>query len=66
MSSAIIGLEFTTGGVNTHPSQEHLSSYMPRTVPDGDDFVRCARCGHVGCDVKVAPCGCCFHAVSSF
>ena len=25
----------------------------------------CNRCGHVGCDLKMKPCGCLFHAVSS-
>lgn len=30
----------------------------------GDEYVRCSRCGFRGTDVRVAGCGCCFHAVS--
>eukprot|EP00525_Craspedostauros_australis_P011679 CAMPEP_0198118116 /NCGR_PEP_ID=MMETSP1442-20131203/20426_1 /TAXON_ID= /ORGANISM="Craspedostauros australis, Strain CCMP3328" /LENGTH=80 /DNA_ID=CAMNT_0043776315 /DNA_START=181 /DNA_END=423 /DNA_ORIENTATION=+ len=31
---------------------------------NGDEYVRCARCGYGGCDVRVAGCGCVLHAVS--
>mmetsp|Transcript_10465 Transcript_10465/g.23399 ORF Transcript_10465/g.23399 Transcript_10465/m.23399 type:complete len:750 (+) Transcript_10465:101-2350(+) len=29
---------------------------------DGDEYVRCSKCGHGGCDVRVSPCGCTVHA----
>ena len=31
---------------------------------DGDEYVRCAKCGFGGCDVRVSGCGCTVHAVS--
>ena len=31
---------------------------------NGDEYVRCSRCGFSGCDISVAGCGCRFHAVS--
>ena len=31
---------------------------------NGDEYVRCNRCGFGGCDVRVAGCGCTMHAVS--
>ena len=31
---------------------------------DGDEYVRCTRCGYGGCDVRVSGCGCTLHAVS--
>ena len=31
---------------------------------DGDEYVRCSKCGHGGCDVRVSGCGCTLHAVS--
>jgi hypothetical protein len=31
---------------------------------DGDEYVRCSRCGFGGCDVRVSGCGCTLHAVS--
>jgi hypothetical protein len=33
---------------------------------DGDEYVRCSRCGFGGCDVRVSGCGCTVHAVSVF
>ncbi len=30
---------------------------------NGDEYVRCNRCGYGGCDVKVSGCGCTLHAV---
>ncbi|KAL7556839.1 hypothetical protein ACA910_016313 [Epithemia clementina (nom. ined.)] len=29
---------------------------------DGDEYVRCNKCGYGGCDVRVAGCGCTLHA----
>ncbi|GKY95238.1 hypothetical protein MPSEU_000486500 [Mayamaea pseudoterrestris] len=29
---------------------------------DGDEYVRCSRCGFGGCDVRVSGCGCTLHA----
>jgi len=29
---------------------------------DGDEYVRCNRCGYGGCDVRVSGCGCTLHA----
>lgn len=31
---------------------------------NGDEYVRCSRCGYGGCDVRVSGCGCTLHAVS--
>ena len=33
---------------------------------NGDEYVRCAKCGFGGCDVRVSGCGCTLHAVSIF
>ena len=33
-------------------------------VMDGDEYVRCTKCGFGGCDVRVSICGCTMHAVS--
>lgn len=33
---------------------------------NGDEYVRCNRCGYGGCDVRVASCGCTLHAVSLY
>ena len=30
---------------------------------DGDEYVRCNRCGFGGCDIRVSSCGCTLHAV---
>jgi hypothetical protein len=30
---------------------------------NGDEYVRCSRCGYGGCDVRVAGCGCTLHTV---
>lgn len=32
---------------------------------NGDEYVRCSRCGYGGCDVRVVGCGCTLHAVRS-
>jgi hypothetical protein len=32
---------------------------------NGDEYVRCNRCGFGGCDVRVSGCGCTMHAVST-
>lgn len=32
---------------------------------NGDEYVRCNRCGFGGCDVRVQGCGCTLHAVGS-
>ena len=32
---------------------------------NGDEYVRCNRCGYGGCDVRVQGCGCTLHAVGS-
>lgn len=31
---------------------------------DGDEYVRCNRCGYGGCDLRVSGCGCTLHSVS--
>lgn len=33
---------------------------------DGDEYVRCSKCGFGGCDVRVSSCGCTLHAVRRF
>lgn len=32
---------------------------------NGDEYVRCNRCGYGGCDVRVQGCGCTLHSVGS-
>eukprot|EP00539_Tryblionella_compressa_P008295 CAMPEP_0178754672 /NCGR_PEP_ID=MMETSP0744-20121128/12287_1 /TAXON_ID=913974 /ORGANISM="Nitzschia punctata, Strain CCMP561" /LENGTH=60 /DNA_ID=CAMNT_0020408605 /DNA_START=443 /DNA_END=625 /DNA_ORIENTATION=- len=29
---------------------------------NGDEYVRCNRCGYGGCDVRMGSCGCTMHA----
>lgn len=36
---------------------------MGSMAMDGDEYVRCGRCGFGGCDVRLSPCGCTSHAV---
>lgn len=31
---------------------------------DGDEYVRCSKCGYGGCDVRISVCGCTLHSVS--
>jgi hypothetical protein len=31
---------------------------------DGDEYVRCSKCGYGGCDVRISSCGCVAHSVS--
>jgi hypothetical protein len=45
-------------------------SFIPPEEPfddslamDGDEYVRCNRCGYGGCDIRVASCGCTLHVV---
>jgi hypothetical protein len=33
---------------------------------DGDEYVRCGRCGFSGCDLRVSGCGCTLHTVRRF
>ena len=33
---------------------------------NGDEYVRCNRCGYGGCDVRVQGCGCTLHTVRTF
>jgi hypothetical protein len=33
-------------------------------IMNGEEYVRCNRCGHGGCDIRVSGCGCTLHAVS--
>ena len=47
-------------GISLNPS----SMFSPNIAMSGDEYVRCNRCGFGGCDIRVAGCGCRFHAVS--
>lgn len=40
------------------------AAFTSLTSMDGDEYVRCTRCGFGGCDVRVSGCGCTLHAVS--
>jgi len=46
-----------------------LQQSIPLKIVGGiaahDGAVICRRCGHSGCDVKIAGCGCSMHAVST-
>lgn len=57
MSSSITGFDIDFG-ISQHPSNVFASIAM-----DGDEYVRCSKCGHGGCDVRVSSCGCTLHAV---
>ena len=41
-------------------------SFDDSIAMDGDEYVRCNRCGYGGCDVRVSTCGCTLHAVRRF
>ena len=51
-------------GVPTIPS--NAAAVFGSIAMNGDEYVRCITCGYGGCDVRVAGCGCTFHAVSFF
>lgn len=38
-------------------------AFVESIAMDGDEYVRCNRCGYGGCDIRVANCGCTAHAV---
>lgn len=40
-----------------------VESFDGSMAMDGDEYVRCSRCGFGGCDVRVSSCGCTLHAV---
>ena len=40
-----------------------VESFDGNMAMDGDEYVRCSRCGYGGCDVRVSSCGCTLHAV---
>jgi hypothetical protein len=49
------------GGLNSTPSS---ASVFGSIAMNGDENVRCTKCGYGGCDVRVAGCSCTLHAVS--
>ena len=53
-------LDYEIGGVPSNAAAVFGSIAM-----NGDEYVRCNRCGYGGCDVRVSGCGCTLHAVSS-
>ena len=63
---SLIGMEFAAPRQALSPlpqtSMNHLGTNF--NVSGADDYIRCARCRHPGCDVQVSACGCSFHAVS--
>lgn len=44
----------------------NVTSVFGSIAMNGDEYVRCNRCGYGGCDVRVSGCGCTMHAVSNF
>lgn len=34
----------------------------PNATMNSDEYARCNRCGHGGCDVRFVGCGCTMHA----
>ena len=54
-------LDFELGGMMPSSAASILGGNL---VMNGDEYVRCNRCGHGGCDVRVSGCGCTLHAVS--
>ena len=55
--AAMAGFEMGFGGL---PSAAFASITM-----DGDEYVRCSKCGYGGCDVRISGCGCTLHSVSA-
>src|SRR5210317_528942 len=41
------------------------ASVFGNIAMNGDEYVRCNRCGFGGCDVRVQGCGCTLHAVGN-
>lgn len=52
-------LDVEIGGI---PS--NVAAVFGNIAMNGDEYVRCNRCGFGGCDVRVSGCGCTMHAVS--
>jgi hypothetical protein len=57
--STLDALDVDIGGIPSNAAAVFGSIAM-----NGDEYVRCNRCGFGGCDVRVAGCGCTLHAVS--
>jgi hypothetical protein len=55
------GFDMGFGGISSSATAVFGSIAM-----DGDEYVRCSRCGYGGCDVRVSVCGCTLHAVSFY
>ena len=49
------------GSIPTNVTAHHVFGSI---AMNGDEYVRCKRCGYGGCDVRVSGCGCTMHAVS--
>lgn len=52
---------FDLGMVGSLPPAAFASITM-----DGNEYVRCSKCGYGGCDVRISGCGCTLHTVSVF
>jgi hypothetical protein len=50
-------LDADPGGIASNPA------VFGSIAMNGDEYVRCNRCGYGGCDVRVSGCGCTLHAV---
>jgi hypothetical protein len=50
-------LDSDIGGIASNPA------VFGSIAMNGDEYVRCNRCGFGGCDVRVSGCGCTLHAV---
>lgn len=55
--STLDALDVDIGGI---PS--NAAAVFGNIAMNGDEYVRCNRCGFGGCDVRVAGCGCTLHA----
>ena len=56
-SMSVFELEFAA--IPSNGAESLVSSI----AMDGDEYVRCTRCGYAGCDVRISSCGCTLHAV---
>jgi hypothetical protein len=57
---ASLGFDLSFGALSSNVAEAFVGSISM----DGDEYVRCTKCGYGGCDVRVTGCGCTLHAVS--
>lgn len=57
---ASLGFDLAFGTLSSNV----VDSFVGNLSMDGDEYVRCTKCGYGGCDARVTGCGCTLHAVS--